>query len=174
MRWTYAGILLLLVSGCVATGPGKVARVVRTTPIGQVSQLLIDGQANLHLVHAATLFVRVEGKDESVKLVSIEQQGERLVIRAAAPDVDIYVSADDIRDVRFGAPQSQVVSGRECSVSVSGTGKAQLDSIVADTVNINIDDQGRVSVGELKAAHIVNHLDAYGSIKAINYSYLSE
>lgn len=174
MQWAYAGILLLLVSGCAATGIDDSSRRVRTTPIQKVNELAFSGPANLHFVHEADSFVRVEGSSVAIEQVVVKQEGRRLVIRSAVSGVDVYVSAEGIENVRFGMPKNRNVSNDHCNISVSGDARAQLDSIVAESVDINIDGEGKVQIGTINAGKLATRLDAYGSIKATSLSYLSK
>jgi hypothetical protein len=175
MRWTTTGVIFLLCGSCLAAGVAAGEPVARTFDVDHIEQLVFLSTGQLHLIHGADEFVRVEGPRAAVEKAAVRQEGRRVVVQGAATDLEVFVSAPGLREVSMDRQSTQADDvARQCELTVTDEGRLNVESIIAENVNIYLDGQARLSVESVTAGEVTTGLDAYGRVNVASLSYLSE
>jgi len=175
MRWTTAGVIFLLYGCGLAADVAGGEPVARTIEVDHIESLVFLSTGQLHLIHAADEFVRVEGPRAAVEKAVVRQEGRRLVVQGAATGLEVFVSAPGLREVSMGRLSMQADEAvHQCELTVTDEGRLNVENIVAEDVNIYLDGQARLSVESLTAGKVTTGLDAYGRMNVAALTYLSE
>jgi len=175
MRWTTTGVILLLCGSGLAAEMAAGEPASRTIDVDHIEQLVFLSTGQLHLVHAAEEFVRVEGPRAAVEKVVVRQDGRRLVVQGAAADLEVFVSAPGLRHVSMDRLSMQADdAARQCELTVTDEGRLNVENIIAENVTIYLDGQAKLSVESVTAGQVTTRLDAYGRVDFTALSYLSE
>jgi hypothetical protein len=148
----------------LAIGLAAIARPAiaadRTLSVTSFNKIRIDGPYKVRLTTGVSPFARVSGSTDAIDAVSVDQQGQTLVVRGnpsswlRAQDnrsgpVEIVVGTDELAAAFVNGPGALAIDklkGLEFELSVQGSGSAAIAGAKVDQMKVGISGVGAVSV----------------------------
>lgn len=176
----------LLFCSCMFTdgkkikGNGSITKEQRT--VSSFSRVEVRGNIDVYLVQGEVKPVEIEGDENLIPYVELEQTGSKLVIKSKdgynldpSGDMKLYVTAPEFEQIEVSGAcnifsQSKINNDKNLQLSVSGAGDVKME-VDAPRVEMKLSGAGKVNLkGETKSFN----LDLSGASTAHCYELLAE
>ena len=181
-----APVITLLFCSCMFTdgkrikGNGTITKEQRT--VTSFKKVEVRGNIDVYLVQGEIKPVEIEGDENLIQYVELEQTGNKLVIKSKqgynldpSGDMKIYVTAPEFENIEVSGAcniysQAKINNDNNLDLSVSGAGDIKME-VDAPKIDITLTGAGKVNLkGETKSFK----LDLSGASTAHCYELLSE
>ena len=123
-------------------------------------------------------YVLMEGDEDSIEKITIEEKGDRLLLKREDPswfnwsddekDVIItigYVALDAIKMSGSGDGYAEAIDAGDFAISIAGSAELEIENLKADEVSISIAGSGDAKVNNLEADEVASSIAGSGDIE---------
>lgn len=172
-------LALLVLAFAAAGAASPAAAAERNYSVTQFTKVRVDGGYSVKLKSGVSPFARATGSPSALDAVSVEVQGETLVVRRNPSawggypgerpgPVEISVGTHEITGAWIngdGALAVDKVSGQSFQLSVQGSGSASIGTVAVDKLQADLAGSGSVKLAG-EAANVRLGVNGPGSIDA--------
>ena len=147
-------ILVVMASGCIGTGSGKV--VNQTRDVSGFSQISTNGDINLFVKQGTNESLVIEAENNVIPNIKTTVSNGRLTIDQGlgqttvmpTKPVNVYVTVKDLSSVDSsgsGYVETDKLNVNSLSLSISGSGNDTINGLTANTLKVVISGSGSVT-----------------------------
>ncbi|MES2004763.1 MAG: head GIN domain-containing protein [Bacteroidota bacterium] len=173
---------LILFSSCRWMGykriKGNGVIVTQDRHIDHAERITLKGSYNVEITQGATTSVKVEGDENILPFILVNQEGEGLVIRSkdhisysTDHDIKIYITTDKLEQVNLQGSgnisgKTKFTGGDKLTLRIAGSGDIKME-VNTPSIDANISGSGSMNMsGETKDQNI--HIAGVGNYNAEN------
>jgi hypothetical protein len=177
----FIAFFLILGTGCrYKTGNGNI--VSKEVSVGSFDRVEVAGAINVHVTQGPQAPVRIEGDENLLRYISIEEHGGELEVKTRGgynlrptQKMKVFVSSPNYKKLRVSGAcdiigETSVKSGEKLEMEVSGAGNIKMD-VDAPQVETRISGAGKIALtGKTRDFEMA----LSGAGKAVCYDLLAE
>ncbi len=174
----------MIITSCSSAKTEKGNIVTKTVKTGEFSNIKITGSHDVHFVQGNTTSVKVKGHEGDLKNLDIRTENGNLLISSKnnsgfsffrineSGDTEVFVTSPNLRGLTITGSGDFKAEGNVdtdiMAIKITGSGDAELDSLICNESKINITGSGDVDIHKLTSASAEWGITGSGSIDIEN------